>query len=58
MTQFIDFNKEEKIFYVNLYLDEFKYVLKIPIDLKEEYTSQIKIEKFKIDNSAYLLAYA
>ncbi len=31
MKNFIDIDKDKKIFYYNLYLDEFKIVIKIPL---------------------------
>ncbi|MFX1394736.1 MAG: hypothetical protein ACFFAH_14340 [Promethearchaeota archaeon] len=59
MGQFIDFDKSEKIFYNNLYLDDYKIVIKVPIgDLDYIKTSSdFKIEKFDLTNKAFILSY-
>ena len=54
---FIDFDKYEKIFYNNLYLDDFKIVIKMPLIKKENFQEDIKIEKFDLAKYTYLLSY-
>lgn len=56
--KFIDFDKNEKSFYNNLYLDDCKIVIKIPIKHpKTEEEIDIKIEKFNLCKYVYLLSY-
>lgn len=55
MNKFIDFNKNERIYYNNLYLEEYKVVIKIPLTLS--YKKDIKIEDFNLANSIYLFSY-
>jgi len=44
----IDFDKEEEMFYTNFYLEDCKYVVKIPLfKVKEKYFN-VKIEKFNL----------
>ena len=59
MGQFIDFDKSEKIFYNNLYLDDYKIVIKVPIgDIDYIKTSSdVKVEKFDLTNKAFILSY-
>ena len=57
--QFIDFDKCESIFYNNLYFEDSKIVLKIPIcdvDYKKS-KSNIKVERFDLSNRAFLMSY-
>ena len=59
-SKFIDFDKNKSIFYNNIYLDEYKIVVKMPLTKKEpsqEVKEDIKIEKFDITKYIYLLAY-
>ena len=58
-SKFIDFDKYEKIIYNNLYLDEFKIVIKMPcVSVKKKVDQNIiKIEKFDLVKYDYLLSY-
>lgn len=58
-SKFIDFDKDRKIFYNNLYLDDFKIVIKMPCVSPEKDIDQnlIKIEKFDLVKYTYLLSY-
>lgn len=58
-SKFIDFDKYEKIIYNNLYLDEFKIVIKMPcVSVKKKVDQNIiKIEKFDLGKYDYLLSY-
>ena len=58
-SKFIDFDKEKKIFYNNLYVDDFKIVIKMPCVCPEKEIDQnfIKIEKFDLGKYTYLLSY-
>ena len=59
VNKFIDFNKNERIFYNNLYLDEYKLVIKIPLSLayKKGIINDIKIEEFNLTDSIYFFSY-
>ena len=59
VNKFIDFNKNERIFYNNLYLDEYKLVIKIPLSLayKKGIINEIKIEEFNLADSIYFFSY-
>ena len=57
--KFIDYDKGKKIFYDNLYLDEFKIVVKIPLSCKSKKKKKdvIKVKKFNLERYTYLLSY-
>ena len=62
MSKFIDFDKENKIFYNNLYLVDFKIVIKMPCagtgNMKKKINKrEFKIEKFDLGKYNYLLTY-
>jgi len=54
---FLDFDKTEKIFYSNLYIDGYKLVVKTPIANDEEQKNNIKIEEFDLTKYTYLVAH-
>ena len=54
IKQFIDFDRNNKIFYVSYYLDEYKIVLKIPMVLDRIQDVDIKIDNFNIGKYIYL----
>lgn len=58
LGQFLDFDKVSSIVYNNLYLEDYKLVVKIPIGDKdyEESKTEVKIEKFDLSNRAFLLS--
>jgi hypothetical protein len=56
--KFIDYDKLEEIFYDNLYLDEFKICVKIPIICKREpQKKDLIVNKFNLEKYTYLLSY-
>lgn len=57
IKKFIDFKKDNKIFYNNLYISDFKIVIKIPLIEKDTPQPELKIEKFSLDNDVYLTSY-
>jgi len=61
IKKFIDFDKQNQTFYNNLYLNDIKIVIKIPLVNKERIDERInrniKIEKFDLSKCAYLLSY-
>jgi len=54
IKQFIDFDRNNKVFYNSYYLDEYKIVLKIPIVLDRIQDVEIKIDNFDIAKYMYL----
>lgn len=57
MSLFLDFDKEEEIFYNNMYLEEYKIVIKMPINKDEDSKKHLKVEEFNLANYTYLLDY-
>ncbi len=57
-SKFIDFDKKRRVFYNNLYIDDFKIVVKMPLNKnKNVLYRDIKIDKFDLGKYTYLLAY-
>ena len=54
VSKFIDFDKNENIFYDNVYLDEYRLVVKIPLLKKEK---DIKIKEFTLGGYVFLFSY-
>jgi len=59
LNKFIDFNKNNEIFYDNVYLNDIKFVIKIPLQdsRKKRSINNIRIEKFNLTNSIYMFNY-
>ncbi len=57
ITMFIDWDKYKNRFYNNLYLEDFKFVIKMPLIQNEELDLDIKIKKFDLTEYTYLLSY-
>ena len=62
MGSFLDYDKYENVFYSNLYVDDYKLVVKTPIvkgTIKSETpdVNSIIIEQFDLTKYVYLLAY-
>ncbi len=57
LSKFIDFDHHHKIFYDNLYLNDYDFVIKIPLILRYEFQEKIKIEKFNLAKYTYILDY-
>ena len=59
LKKFVDFNKNNRIFYDNLYLNNIKCVIKTPFPEsgKKGLVNNIRIEKFDLTNSIYILNY-
>lgn len=56
--KFIDYDKYKKVFYNNLYLDDFKIVVKMPLYSKElSQKEDLKVKKFNLEKYTYLLSY-
>jgi len=57
IKKFIDFDKNEKIFYNNLYLEDYKIVIRMPLKEKEKSKKDIEVEKFNLVKCTFLLSY-
>ncbi len=57
ISKFIDFDKEGHTFYDNVYLDTYKYVIKIPLLSSKKECKDIKIKKFSLENYTFLFSY-
>ncbi len=55
ITMFIDWDKYKNRFYNNLYLEDFKFVIKMPLIENEDL--DIKIKKFDLTEYTYLISY-
>lgn len=57
MSLFLDFDKNAEIFYSNLYLDDYKIVVKVPITNNRKAKKEVKIDRFDLGKYTYLCAY-
>ena len=58
ISMFLDWNKYKNIFYNNLYLEDYDWVIKIPlIPRASEKQDKIKLKKFDLTQNTYLLSY-
>ena len=59
LIKFVDFNKENRTFYDNLYLKDVKYVIKTPFTnlRKVGLNNNIRIEKFNLTDSIFIFNY-
>ena len=57
MGKFIDFDKSKRRFYNNLYLDDYKIVVKMSLTKEKGSKEDFRIEKFDLTKYTYLLAY-
>ena len=58
ISMFLDWCKYENIFYNNLYLEDYDWVIKMPlIPQGSETQDDIKLKKFDLTKYTYLLSY-
>ena len=58
VSKFLDWCKYKNIFYNNLYLEDYDYVVKMPlIPQGSETLNEIKLKKFNLTKYTYLLSY-
>ncbi|MFX1365786.1 MAG: hypothetical protein ACFFCE_02945 [Promethearchaeota archaeon] len=57
IQKFIDWDKCENTFYNNLYLENYKIVIKIPLIPKKAQKNEIKIKKFNLEKYTFLVSY-
>jgi hypothetical protein len=56
-TFFIDWDKFKNRFYNNLYLEDFKIVVKMPLILRHEEKETVKVKRFDLTKYTYLISY-
>ncbi|MBD3194120.1 MAG: hypothetical protein GF317_03635 [Candidatus Lokiarchaeota archaeon] len=57
-NKFIDFDKSNELFYDNLYLNDEKIVIKIPIHVNNgKNGADVKMDKFDLSKYTYLVSY-
>ena len=57
ISKFLDFDKHENVFYDNIYLDDYKIVVKVPLMKSRKKLKDFKINKFDLTKYTYLLSY-
>jgi hypothetical protein len=57
VRKYLDWDKFENKFYNNLYLDEYKIVVKIPLIKSDNIEEDIKIKKFDLEKYTFLVSY-
>ncbi|MCK4371473.1 MAG: hypothetical protein E3J52_11000 [Promethearchaeota archaeon] len=57
IQKFIDWDKFENVFYNNLYLENYKIVVKMPLVPRKEPKNEIKIKKFNLEMYTFLISY-
>ncbi len=56
VSKYIDWDKFKNRFYNNIYLDDYKIVIKIPLIQTEKSQDDIKIRRFNLETT-FLLSY-
>lgn len=51
---YLDFNKDDELFYTNIFIREDNIVIKIPLMQVEELMKDLKFEKFCLNNCIFL----
>lgn len=57
IIKFLDWDKYKNIFYNNIYLKDYKIVIKIPLITKIGNEGEIKIKRFSLTKYTYLISY-
>jgi hypothetical protein len=57
IRKFIDWDKFKNIFYNNIYLENYKIVIKMPLVPQMDSEDDIKIKKFNLEKYTYLCSY-
>ena len=57
ISKFLDFYKNKEIFYDNIYLDNYRIVVKVPLTDKQKAEQDMKINKFDLTKYTFLLSY-
>ena len=56
-TMFLDWDKYKNRFYNNFYLDDYKFVIKMPLLTEKKNRDKLKIKKFNLTRYTYLVSY-
>ena len=57
VRRFIDWDKCRNTFYNNMYLDNWKIVIKMPLIPDEDSEGEVKIKRFDLEKYTYLCGY-
>jgi len=57
VSMFIDWDKYKNCFYNNLYLEDYKIVIKMPLISQKDLKKDVKIKKFDLTKYTYLVSY-
>jgi len=57
ISMFLDWDKYKNRFYNNLYLENYKVVVKIPLIKNKHRKDELKIKKFNLAKYTYLVSY-
>ena len=57
MNMYIDWDRYKNMFYNNIYLEDSKFVIKMPLLPKKNSQMDIKIKKFNLTTYTYLISY-
>ncbi|MFX0042992.1 MAG: hypothetical protein ACFE8L_08780 [Candidatus Hodarchaeota archaeon] len=57
ISKYLDWDKFKNQFYNNIYLDDYKIVIKIPLIHTEKSKDDIKIKRFNLEKYTFLLSY-
>ena len=57
ISKYLDWDKYKNRFYNNIYLDDYKIVIKIPLIHTEKLQDDMKIKRFDLENYTFLLSY-
>jgi hypothetical protein len=57
LRKFIDWDKFKNKFYNNIYLENYKIVIKMPLIPRKDSEEDIKIKKFDLEKYTYLCSY-
>ena len=57
ISMFLDWDKYKNCFYNNLYLEDYKVVIKIPLIKDKPKKNDLKIKKFNLAKYTYLVSY-
>jgi len=57
MNMYIDWDRYKNMFYNNIYLEDSKFVIKMPLLPQKNGQMDIKIKKFNLTTYTYLISY-
>ncbi|MBA7478848.1 MAG: hypothetical protein CEE42_09730 [Promethearchaeota archaeon Loki_b31] len=57
INMYIDWDRYKNMFYNNIYLEDYKFVIKMPLLPQKNSQMDIKIKKFNLTKYTYLISY-